>query len=291
MTAMMTTRTTADRRDFSRDENCACYIARVAFVHSESRKMRLRTWITAAIAVVASACSETTETHLRGGVAVSFATRTPTITAPAGMTTLAAAFDDTIIAGNDTLVITRAQLVLSEIELKQVETSDCDVEPEPAGCEEIEVGPVLVDLPLDPGAAQRLSVELPPGTYSRIDFEVHKPSDDEPQDQAFLIQHPDFADLSIRVEGTFNGTGFTYESDLDVEQELDLVPPLLVDDVDPTNVTIFVDVDTWFRSPVGGLLDPDTGNKGGDNESEIKENIKQSLKAFEDEDGDGSDED
>jgi hypothetical protein len=263
----------------------------MALAHSESRMMRVRTWLIAAIAVAATACSDTTETYLRGGVAVSFATRHPTVSAPATTPSLTAAFDDTTVVGSDTLVITRAQLVLREIELKQLETADCDVEPEPAGCEEIEVGPVLVDLPLAPGAAQQFSVELPSGTYSRIDFEVHKPSDDDPQDQAFLVQHPDFADLSIRVTGTFNGVAFTYESDLDVEQELDLVPPLLVDDATATNVTIFVDVDTWFRSAGGGLFDPDSGNKGGDNESEIKENIKQSLKAFEDADRDGDDSD
>jgi hypothetical protein len=242
-------------------------------------------------AVVTAACSDPVETHLRGGVAVSFATRSPTISAPATVPGRAPALDDTTVVGSDTLVITRAQLVLREIELKQLETPDCDVEPEPAGCEEIELGPVLVDLPLVPGAAQQFSVELPSGTYSRIDFEVHKPSDDEPQDQAFLMQHPDFTDLSIRVEGTFNGTAFTYESDLNVEQELDLTPPLLVDDATATNVTIFVDVDTWFRSAGGRLLDPDTGNKGGDNEGEIKENVKQSLKAFEDEDRDGDESD
>lgn len=252
--------------------------------------MRLRTWITIVLAFVAMACSDTTETHLRGGVAVSFATRSPTAS-PSAMATPAEVLDDTVVSGSDTLILTRAQIVLGEIELKRAETSDCDVEPEPEGCEEVEVGPVLVDLPLSTGAQQQFSVQLPLGTYSRIDFEVHKADDDEPADQAFLVQHPDFVDLSIRVEGSFNGVAFTYESDLDVEQELNLVPPLLVDDATATNVTIFVDVDTWFRAPGGSLLDPDTGNIGGANESEIKENIKQSLKAFEDEDRDGDDSD
>ncbi len=252
--------------------------------------MRRAIWIVAATALAASACSDTTETHLRGGVAVSFATSSPGAT-PAAWPTPSATLDDTTIAGGDTLIFTRAQLVLREIELKALETADCDAEPEPTGCEEVEIGPVLVDLPLTPGADQAFSVQLPIGTYSRIDFEIHKASGDDPDDQAFLTQHPDFADVSIRVEGTFNGTAFTYESDLDVEQELTLVPALLVDDATATNVTIFVDLDAWFRSTGGGLLDPDTGNKGGDNESQIKENIKQSLKAFEDADRDGDDSD
>jgi hypothetical protein len=48
-----------------------------------------------------------------------------------------------------------------------------------------------------------------------------------------------------------------------------------------------VDVSTWFRSATGALIDPATANKGGLNESEVTENIKDSFKAFEDEDRDG----
>jgi hypothetical protein len=39
------------------------------------------------------------------------------------------------------------------------------------------------------------------------------------------------------------------------------------------------------------LVDPNTANKGGQNESVVKENIKTSFKAFEDEDRDGDDSD
>ncbi len=34
--------------------------------------------------------------------------------------------------------------------------------------------------------------------------------------------NPDFLDKSIRVSGTFNGQQFTFESDLNVDQELAL---------------------------------------------------------------------
>jgi hypothetical protein len=236
--------------------------------------------------VVLSACSDPTNLELKGGVAVSFATRSPAPSAPA--LTPAVALDDTIIGGTDTLIVTRAQVVLREIELKRLETADCDVEPEPAGCEEVEVGPVLVDLPLVPGAEQQFSVEIPTGTYTRIDFEVHKVGND-PEDLAFLAQHPEFAEKSIRVEGTFNSQAFLFESDLDVEQEIDLQPPMLLAENTNTNVTIFVEIDTWFRDQDGTLVDPATANKGGPNESDVKNNIQNSLKAFEDPDGDGLD--
>jgi hypothetical protein len=242
-------------------------------------------WMLGAVAL--AGCSDTSEVALRGGVAVSFATQSPTAGTPAPSFGRAPALDDTLVTGTDTLILTSVEVVLREIELKQAETADCDTEPEPAGCEEVEVGPVLVDLPLAPGADSTFAIEAPAGTYSRIDFEVHKVSSGDPEDAAFLQAHPTFADLSIRAQGTYNGTPFTFETDLDVDQELSLSPPMVVDESTATNVTVRVDVSTWFRSATGALIDPATANKGGLNESEVTENIKDSFKAFEDEDRDG----
>ena len=248
-------------------------------------KKVLYVWMLGAVAL--TGCSDTTEVALRGGVAVSFATQSPSAGTPAPSFSRVAAMDDTLVVGTDTLILTSVEVVLREIELKRAETADCDVEPEPEGCEEVEVGPVLVDLPLEAGADSTFAIDAPAGTYSRIDFEVHKVSSGDPGDAAFLQAHPAFEDLSIRVQGTFNGQTFTFETDLDVEQELSLAPPMVVDETTATNVTVRVDVSTWFRSVTGALIDPATGNKGGQNESEVKETIKDSFKAFEDEDRDG----
>lgn len=241
-----------------------------------------------AAAVIIVACSDPTALEHRGGVAVSFATQGAAGGAPPALSRMGL-LDDTLGIGTDTLILTSVEIVLREIELKAAETADCDTEPEPAGCEEVEIGPVLVDLPLTPGAEQQFSIDVPAGTYSRIDFEVHKISSDDPEDAAFRQAHPDLVDKSIRVIGSFNGVAFTFETDLDVEQELTLVPALSVSESADLNVTILVDVDTWFVAADGSLIDPATGNKGGDNESEVKENIKDSLHAFEDDDGNGSD--
>ena len=233
-------------------------------------------------------CEEVTRTELRGSVAVSFSTQAPTGT-PTPPALRTAALVDTQVTGTDTLIITSAQMVLREIELKAAETAACDVEPEPAGCEEVEVGPELVDLPLTSGVEQKFTVDIPPGMYSRIDFEVHKIESGDPIDDAFLALHPTFDGVSIRVVGTFNSTAFLYETDLNVEQELSLVPALTVVEGLDANITIRVDVDTWFRTAAGALIDPATANKGEPNESEVNENVKNSLKAFEDDDRDGDD--
>jgi len=241
-----------------------------------------------ALVLIAGACSDSPNSlQLRGGVQVSFSTRAATTAAPAPARAPGAALDDTLASGADTLVITQAAIVLRQIGLKTVETLACDVEPEPEGCEDLELGPVLVSLPLTPGAETLIEVEIPAGTYERIDFEVHKVSGSDQVDSAFVAAHPEFADLSIRVLGTYNHTAFTFESDLDVGQELVIDPPLVVNDSVPTNVTIRVDLSTWFRTAAGALIDPATANKGQPNESVVMENIKTSLKAFEDKDRDG----
>ena len=56
-----------------------------------------------------------------------------------------------------------------------------------------------------------------------------------------------------------------------------------------TNITLRIGLSDWFRDQAGMLINPTEGNKGGQYENIIKENIKQSIEAFEDRDGDGDD--
>jgi hypothetical protein len=227
------------------------------------------------------------------GVALSFSTVSPGAVPLAQFASMqAAAFDDTLVSNGDTLIITKAEIVLREIELERVETTDCDDLVETDDCEEFEAGPVLLDVPLNNGTETLVAIDAPDGSYDEIEFEIHKVSKYDPEDADFRAQYPDMVDKSIRVQGTFNGSPFTYETDLDVEQEFDLSPPLVIDNTTgTTNVTVRIDLDAWFRDGSGNLLDPNSGNKGGSNEDVIKENIKQSMEAFEDEDRDGDDSD
>jgi len=238
-------------------------------------------------ALVLTACADTQSLAYRGGVAVSFATRAPVaVPAPPASRTAGLLLDDTLVTGSDTLILTRVQLVLRQIELKRSTVTTC-TSSGTAGCEEIEIGPSLVDLPLTPGPAQAFAVELPTGTYDGIDFEVHKVGNSDPADLAFVAQHPEFAGVSVRVEGTFNGAAFVFESDVDEEQEFTLSPALVVTQTADPNVTIFVSVDGWFRQNDGSLVDPASANNGGPNESLVRNNIQQSFDAFEDSDRDG----
>ncbi len=245
----------------------------------------------AAVALLSWACSDGTDPGSEPAVSLSFSTRTPGAQpAPGFFASVVAA--DTLTDGQNELIITKAEVVLREVELERVEVTDCDVEPEPEGCEEFEAGPLLLDVPLNGATRQQVSIPVPPGLYDELEFDIHKVSNDDPEDAAFRAAHPDMVGKSIRVQGFFNDQPFTFESDLDVEQEFELSPPLVVEaTTSSTNVTVRLDIAQWFRDAVGQLVNPHDGNKGGPHENLIKENIKQSIEAFEDKDGDGDDSD
>lgn len=76
---------------------------------------------------------------------------------------------------------------------------------------------------------------------------------------------------------------------MNVDQELALSPAVVVDGTGGTiNITIFSAVAVWFRDATGALINPATANKGEENENLVKDNIKDSFEAFEDDDRDGS---
>ena len=192
--------------------------------------------------------------------------------------------------GTNTLVIEQVQMVVKEVELERSEfTGSCDsIASDDDSCEELESGPFLLDLPLSAGTTSVVTVDVVPGTYDEFEFKIHKPEDDD-SNAAFLAAHPDFDGISIRVIGTWNGAAFTYESDLDAEQETEIVPPLVVTETGTADFTLFVDIGTWFRDGGNMLIDPSSANKAGANEGVVKDNIENSFQSFEDEDHDGED--
>ncbi len=192
-------------------------------------------------------------------------------------------------AGN-TLVIQSAEVVLREIEFERAdEPTGCDAaegedeaSDDPA-CEDYETDPLLASLPLDGTVAWETTADVPYGTYDEIEFDVHKVSGDDPADAAFLDANPGYDGISIRVTGTWNGADFVYTSSLNEEQEIELAPPMVVDENSgPVNVTLSIDVSTWFRDASGALIDPNSP------EDLVKHNIKDSIEGFEDDDSDGA---
>ncbi len=242
-------------------------------------------------------------------------------------TTAAAALDvsgdpETFTDGTNTLVIESAQMVLRDIGFHLVETATCSDDGSDDGsvddgsgddnggssgsdvrtgaqiafsqdddgndndCDELRIGPYLLDLPLGAGAARAFSIELPAGSYREVKFKVHKPT--SATDASFVAAHPEFDQRSVRVVGTYNGVPFDFTSDATANQENEFNPPLVVDGTTATDLTLFVDLSTWFVVD-GVLVDPAQAMGGQPLTSQVKNNIKASIRAFEDDDRDGED--
>ncbi len=250
--------------------------------------------VLAVLATAATGCDSATNLAKGTGqmVSLSFAGRAPA--GVSGAMAVSGALGDTLVQafGTDTLRITSVEIVLRKIELERVSgSSACDTLPETDDCEEFRLGPQLVSVPLAAGVQTSVSVLVDSGDYGNVQFKIHKPGDDA-LDVAFKAANPDFANVSIRVQGTFDGVPFVYTSALDQEQEYEFHPPLHVDaSGTATNLTIRLDVSTWFRNVAGALIDPATAGAGGANEGLVNENIRNSIKAFEDENRDGDERD
>ena len=231
-----------------------------------------------------AACSDSTT----GSLQLSLTARQAAGSGPS----VVAAGDSTLITlGNDSIIVRSAELVLRQIELKRSDVASCDGVMGNGDCEDFETGATLVSLPLGATAiATQVSVTAPPGTYDALEFEIHKPSSGD--DAAFVAAHPDFANISIRVTGTYSRAGtrsaFTFTSDIDQSQESTLVPPLTVAEGQAANVTLRVDISGWFLSAdKTALVDPASANGGQPNQGVVANNIQASFKAFEDDNHDG----
>jgi hypothetical protein len=233
-----------------------------------------------------------------GSVSLSLSARpAPAAAALSGSGTAAvvvAAGDSTVVAlGNDTLILRSLAVVLRKIELKRLDAASCDSNPSNGDCEEFESGPVLATFPLgSTNTAAAVTVSVPAGQYDKLEFEIHKTDSTSSADASFLTSNPSFKNISIRATGTFSHAGsrsdFVFTQDLDASEELGFTPPLTVVDGTPANLTIRLDVSTWFVNG-GALIDPASANVGGSNAGIVQNNIKNSIDAFEDDNRDGRD--
>lgn len=255
------------------------------------RRTALRTAAVLVTATSMTACGDSGSPSTSSQMNFNVATRpaSSTVAVAASMSPLSVGTPETYTDGTNTLVLDQVQLVLGRIELKRTEAAGTCADAGTEACEEIELGPVLLDLPLGGpgGAARTFSVAIPAGSFDEVDFEVHKPSSGE--DAAFVQANPGFDGVSVKVTGSYNGQAFTYTSDLDAEEEIALNPPLVLAASASTDLTLFVDLDRWFRDASGNLVDPASANLGGANESLVKSNVTTTLHAFEDENRDGTD--
>lgn len=254
--------------------------------------------------LAAAGCGGSTGPAGTASVSLSVATSGP---APAASGSTSPAMDVTQTAGDNTLVLQDVSLVLEKLELQATDGA-CAAESESEsggeadgeksgaedqqdmedGCAEVEAGPLLVQLPLDDAVTHMAQVDLPAGTYTKLEMEIHPPRSGDSGDADFLAANPDLEGISVRVTGTWNGEPFTFERGIEAEQEIALDPALEVTDATTSsNVTLTFDVRSWFTAPDGSLIDPSTAGEGGANAELVAGNIRASLRSFEDADHDG----
>jgi hypothetical protein len=223
-----------------------------------------------------------------------------------------AAADVVVSRGGNVIAIEQVQLVARKIRLSRfdaacVEAEDDDdapvassaagqahdsddgeAEDDDEDCPVLKLGPLLLEPPLNDGAETSFTAFVPVGTYTRLQLQIHKPRGSK--DLAFLAAHADFADVSIRVKGTFNGAPFTFDTDLTEEEHVVLPTPVEVTAEGTTAFTLLLDVRGWFLDQSGtALLSPIAPSDAI--RQLIEHNISSSFHAFRDDDHDGDDDD
>ncbi len=245
--------------------------------------------------VFASACSDANGPT--SGSATSLSIAVATLTAgSSGRVTVAPGLSldrhVTNTGGTHTLVITSASIALRRLELATTDSAGCadDDHPEHDGdrCHQLETGPMLVDLPTDNSVVSVLSLQLPAGTYQTLEAKIRPMSANDSGGAAFLTAHPEFTNASVRVVGTFDGAAFTYTGSPNASLELAFNPPITVGST-ATTVTVHASIDRWFTDRSGNLIDPSTANTGGANEQLVRDNVRRSFHAFEDDQHHGDD--
>ena len=290
------------------------------------RRTRTASGIAAAVAAIAvSACNDGTSPSSANKVGVGFQLAR-TSTAPSMMaatvygaapgvpgttpTITTSAAGMTITRDGDVLVVSKAQLVVRNVKLTSA-TAVCsdDDDDETTGksssassgsspgssssrdeddddCAEIRVGPYLVDVPVNGADAARVAVAVPAGTYSSIRLWLYKVTSGDSADVAFRQANPDVRDISLRLQGTFNGVPFTFVNDVNAKLTVPLTAPLVIG-TGGDDVTVTIDLSTWFLRASGGLYSPTAANTPGQIRAQVQNNIRNAFRAFADKNKDG----
>lgn len=224
-----------------------------------------------------AACSDSTGPDTGASVAIKFGTAgTAFASRSEGPSTVAGAPQGAPIAGtNGSLDITDIWVIVEEFELEPVEVSDCDVEPEPAGCEDFEARYLFIDVPLTGVPITVVQQNIPAGFYDELEFEVDdvEVDDTDPEEVAdagliaalFTTVRAEFPDwpeqASMVVVGSFTPSGgsavdFRVYFDADIEVEFDLIPALEVTEEGLSrSLVINLSPEVWFVRADGTVWD------------------------------------
>ena len=134
-------------------------------------------------------------------------------------------------------------------------------------CAPVRADPVVVSVPLDGTTKIFLDASVPAGTYVGIRAKLD----------------------SVNVVGVFTDTAgtdhpFTFSSRVRAHIAVNFDTPVTVD-ANSQNLTINIDVSSWFKTSSGAIIDP----TNPENQHAINRAIRASVRGFEDENHDGND--
>ena len=234
------------------------------------------------LTVAAGACSDAVGANAHS-LSVSVTGTSPAAPAAARTGVFTPSLDVVVGSGANVITITKAQIVLGRIEVEPGTATTTCSGTETDDCPEVKLDPVLIDLPLDGSTKTDFGASIPAGTYRGIELKIRPVNSSDPGGAAFLAANPSLSNVSVHVEGTFNGQAFSYNSSLDAGIEMELGAPLTLTSGSGSNLTLFIDVASWFKDSSGNAIDPTNSQ----NASTIENQIKQSFKVFEDDDRNG----
>ncbi|MFL5488484.1 MAG: hypothetical protein ACJ8AJ_08375 [Gemmatimonadaceae bacterium] len=206
---------------------------------------------------------------------------------------------DLVVGADNELVLQKVQLVFGKLELDrrgdancvgEIEDDNDDLDADDGDdindeCEEVELDPLLVDVPVDDALHPVITVPLPAGTFNELEAKLQPARE---RFTAFNTTNANLAGKSVRVEGTFKGTPFVFTSPVRANLEMEFDPPLVIDET-TRNATVSIDVRRWFLDSEGRAIDPSTATPGSTNLLRIENNIRRSFHAFEDDEERGED--
>jgi hypothetical protein len=148
--------------------------------------------------------------------------------------------------------------------------SENDVDSDSDNDRDFRAGATTVTLPLDGTAITPISAEIPPGRYDELQLDARY----------------------LRIRGTYDALPFDVTVPVNLKIESELEPPFEPTSAGPSpNITVNVDVASWFRNADGSVIDPRQLSTDATLRAQFRNRVRASFRSFRDTNKDGRDSD
>jgi hypothetical protein len=232
--------------------------------------------------LVATACDDSIGSGSSDETSITFRT----VNGGASSLTSAALASIPVTGGGHTIDVQQVDLLFDRIKLERVHgrsdrdsddsgdgngDSDSDSEDsDERNDSPFRAGATTVTLPLGGGTVSPISQLIPEGLYDELQMDARY----------------------ARIRGTYDGAPFDVTIPVNAKIETDIDPPFSPTDALGTpNITVNVDVLSWFKNPDGSVLDPRRLATDPSLRAAFRNRVRASFRALEDSNKDGRDSD